>query len=98
MKNTKLRLLNAIIPTFIIEYFGRGSERFQLWASSSFTEQFQKQYLERNIVRLGQIKKELFGKLMREEAQEIADKLGFDLKKLPYGYQFRIGKFNFKLL
>lgn len=29
---------------------------------------------------------------MREEAQEIADKLGFDLKKLPYGYQFRIGK------
>ena len=29
---------------------------------------------------------------MREEAQEIADKLGFDLKKLPYGYQFRIKK------
>ena len=48
-------------PTFMIEYFGSGSERFQLWASSSFTEQFQKQYLERNIVRLGQIKKELFG-------------------------------------
>ena len=48
-------------PTFIIEYFGRGSERFQLWASSSFTEQFQKQYLERNIVRLEQIKKDLFG-------------------------------------
>lgn len=24
--------------------------------------------------------------------QILADKLGFDLKKLPYGYQFRIGK------
>lgn len=29
---------------------------------------------------------------MLEEMQELADKLGFDLKKLPYGYQFRIGK------
>ena len=48
-------------PTFIIEYFGRGSERFQLWVSSSFTEHYQKRYLERNIVRLEQIKKDLFG-------------------------------------
>lgn len=29
---------------------------------------------------------------MNEEMQMLADKLGFDLKKLPYGYQFRIGK------
>ncbi len=29
---------------------------------------------------------------MNEEMQILADKLGFDLKKLPYGYQFRIGK------
>lgn len=29
---------------------------------------------------------------MNEEMQTLADKLGFDLKKLPYGYQFRIGK------
>lgn len=29
---------------------------------------------------------------MNEEMQLLADKLGFDLKKLPYGYQFRIGK------
>ena len=48
-------------PTFIIEYFNRGSERFQLWVNQSYTEYYQKQYLERNIVRLGQIKKELFG-------------------------------------
>lgn len=48
-------------PTFSIDYKHGGKDRFQLWASSSFTEQFQKQYLERNIVRLGQIKKELFG-------------------------------------
>lgn len=48
-------------PTFVIEYFGRGSERFQLWLSSGFTEYAQKQYLERNIVRLEQIKKDLFG-------------------------------------
>lgn len=48
-------------PTFIIEYFGRGSERFQLWVSPSFTEHYQKRYLERNIVRLEQIKKDLFG-------------------------------------
>lgn len=27
-----------------------------------------------------------------EEAQCLADKHGYDLKKLPYGYQFRIGK------
>lgn len=48
-------------PTFIIEYFNRGSERFQLWVNQSYTEYYQKRYLERNIVRLGQIKKELFG-------------------------------------
>ena len=48
-------------PTLIIEYFNRGSERFQLWVNQSYTEYYQKQYLERNIVRLGQIKKELFG-------------------------------------
>ncbi len=29
---------------------------------------------------------------MNEEMQTLADKLGFDLKKLPYGYHFRIGK------
>lgn len=30
--------------------------------------------------------------LIENEAQELADKFGFDLKKIPYGYQFRIGK------
>lgn len=29
---------------------------------------------------------------IEEEMQELADSLGFDLKKLPYGFQFRIGK------
>lgn len=29
---------------------------------------------------------------MNEEMQMLADKFGFDLKKLRYGYQFRIGK------
>lgn len=48
-------------PTFSIVYNGRGSERFQLWVSPSFTEHYQKRYLERNIVRLEQIKKDLFG-------------------------------------
>lgn len=28
----------------------------------------------------------------QEQCQELADKHGFDLKKLPYGFQFRIGK------
>jgi len=48
-------------PTFSIVYKGRGSERFQLWVSSSFTEHYQKRYLEKTIVRLEQIKKDLFG-------------------------------------
>ena len=30
--------------------------------------------------------------LIEQDAQELADDLGFDLKKLPYGFQFRIGK------
>lgn len=30
--------------------------------------------------------------LIEQDAQELADELGFDLKKLPYGFQFRIGK------
>lgn len=30
--------------------------------------------------------------LIIEEMQEIADEIGFDLRKLPYGFQFRIGK------
>lgn len=29
---------------------------------------------------------------LQEQCQELADKHGFDLKKLPYGFQFRIGK------
>jgi len=29
---------------------------------------------------------------LEQDMQCLADKLGFDLKKLPYGYQFRIGK------
>lgn len=27
-----------------------------------------------------------------EEAQQLADELGFDLKKIPYGFQFRLGR------
>lgn len=30
--------------------------------------------------------------LIEQDVQELADELGFDLKKLPYGFQFRIGK------
>lgn len=30
--------------------------------------------------------------ITEQEVQELADKTGFDLKKLPYGFQFRIGK------
>lgn len=29
---------------------------------------------------------------LEQDVQILADKHGFDLKKLPYGYQFRIGK------
>ena len=47
-------------PTFLLTKNG-GYEKFQLWVNSSYTEYYQKRYLERNIVRLEQIKKDLFG-------------------------------------
>lgn len=30
--------------------------------------------------------------MIEQEIQELADSLGFDLKKLPYGYKFKLGK------